>query len=306
LNPFTWDARNRLVAIGTSASIASFVYDGLNRRQTATLNGTSTSYLYSGDDVVQELQGGTAAASELNGLSTDERFSRNGSAYLTDLLGSTVALASGGAVQTSYGYDPYGVAQAPVGAASTNPFQFTGRENDATSAGLMFYRARYYNPGWGRFVSEDPIGVNGGVNLYGYVEQRPTNATDPSGAIIVPNDPSGLPPEWVRDPRHNPRSPTDGRWRNPSGGCLEFNKGKPGEPGSQGVDHWHDCTSKKARKDPKGHYLPGQNCPQPGDPDPVQPDNSPPITPFVPATPFNPGWSPGVNPEFVPEYVPAW
>ena len=101
---------------------------------------------------------------------------------MTDLLGSTVALGTGTAgVQTRYAYDPYGVAQTPVGTASTNPFQFTGRENDGTTAGLMFYRARYYNPAWGRFVSEDPIGIAGGVNLYAYVGEQPTGWRDPTG-----------------------------------------------------------------------------------------------------------------------------
>jgi RHS repeat-associated protein len=98
-----------------------------------------------------------------------------------------VALASGASIQTQYGYDPYGVAQT-TGVASTNPYQFTGRENDQTAAGLMYYRARYYNPAWGRFVSEDPIGIAGGTNLYGYANQNPVNFGDPSGqfAFVVP------------------------------------------------------------------------------------------------------------------------
>jgi hypothetical protein len=62
---------------------------------------------------------------------------------LTDGLGSTTALASAGAVQTSYGYDPYGASQV-TGTASSNPYQYTGRENDGT--GLLQYRNRYYNP----------------------------------------------------------------------------------------------------------------------------------------------------------------
>ena len=197
VNPFTWDARNRLIAIGTSGSVGSFVYDGLNRRQTATLNGASTSYLYSGDDVVQELQSGSVTASELIGLAIDERLSRAGETYLTDLLGSTVALASGTSIQTSYGYDPYGVAQTPVGASSTNPFQFTGREKDATSAGLMYYRARYYNPSWGRFVSEDPIGINGGINLYAYVEGNPSGYNDPSGLTAAGGLAGMGPGAWI-------------------------------------------------------------------------------------------------------------
>ena len=152
--------------LGVNGAVASYGYDAFGRRIAATRaavsSGTATAFLYQGDNVVQENQGGVAVANVFNALGTDERLSRSGVTYLTDLLGSTVAMAAGTAVQTSYGYDPYGVASA-TGTATTNTFQYTGRENDG--AGLMFYRARYYNPGWGRFVSEDPIGVAGGVNL---------------------------------------------------------------------------------------------------------------------------------------------
>ena len=134
--------------------------------------------------MVQEKQGATVSADLLLGLGVDERLSRMGSTVLTDALGSAVGLSTAGAVQTRYGYDPYGVATA-TGTASDNPFQFTGRENDGT--GLLAYRNRYYNPAWGRFVSEDPIGLQGGdVNLYRYVRNNPTALTDPSGLISIP------------------------------------------------------------------------------------------------------------------------
>jgi hypothetical protein len=83
------------------------------------------------------------AAPLLIGLGIDERFSRAAdaiSAYLTDILGSSVALTGGsGTVQTAYGYDPYGNLSA-AGGANDNTFQYTGRENDGT--GVYFYRAR--------------------------------------------------------------------------------------------------------------------------------------------------------------------
>jgi len=127
----------------------------------------------------------------------DERFNRiegsTGPTFLTDFLGSTVALTgSSGTVQTSYGYDPYGNT-ASSGTASDNPYQFTGRLNDG--AGLYYYRARYYNPTWGRFISEDPIGLTGGPNLYRYVWNNPVNYTDPRG--VAPKDQKfGLPDDF--------------------------------------------------------------------------------------------------------------
>lgn len=49
----------------------------------------------------------------------------------------------------------------------------------------MFYRARYYDPGIGRFIAEDPIGFGGGdTNIYRYVFNGPLHETDPSGMFI--------------------------------------------------------------------------------------------------------------------------
>jgi RHS repeat-associated protein len=71
-----------------------------------------------------------------------------------------------------------------TGAASGNPFQYTGSENDGN--GLYFMQARYYNPALGRFISEDPIGFAGGdVSLHGYGFNSPTNLEDPDGTEPV-------------------------------------------------------------------------------------------------------------------------
>jgi RHS repeat-associated protein len=70
-----------------------------------------------------------------------------------------------------------------MGAPTTNPFQFTGRENDGT--GLYHYRARYYKPDIRRFVSEDTLGLAGGdLDLYTYTGNRPTVLSDPGGEAI--------------------------------------------------------------------------------------------------------------------------
>jgi RHS repeat-associated protein len=70
-----------------------------------------------------------------------------------------------------------------TGTAGGVRFQFTGRENDGVS-NLYYYRARYYSAQLGRFISEDPIGLAGGMNLYGYVHGDPISNTDPTGEII--------------------------------------------------------------------------------------------------------------------------
>jgi RHS repeat-associated protein len=182
---YAWSARDQLTSL-TGPVSGSFAYDGVGRRRAKTISGTTTQFLYDGSNAVQELSAGTPTANLLTGLGGDEYLSRTDTAgarsFLTDALGSTVALADGSAtVQTEYSYSPFG-ATTTSGAATSNSLGFTGREADGT--GLYYYRARYLHPATQRFVSEDPIGAAGGdANLYAYVRNSPTNFTDPSGAI---------------------------------------------------------------------------------------------------------------------------
>jgi RHS repeat-associated protein len=180
LTSYTWNARNQLTGLSGGSS-ASFEYDGLGRRRARTTIG-ATSFLYDGVNTAQELVGGSPTANLLTG-SIDELFqrtdTRGATAALTDGLGSTVALVDGpGAVQTQYAYEPFGATTAS-GTASANPTQFTGRENDGL--GLYEYRARYYEPSIGRFISEDPMGASAGTNFYSYVGNDPINFLDPWG-----------------------------------------------------------------------------------------------------------------------------
>jgi RHS repeat-associated protein len=101
--------------------------------------------------------------------------------FLADHLGSTNALTdSSGNITSSASYDSFGNA---TGNLNTR-YQFTGREFD-NFTGLHYYRARWYDANLGRFISEDPIGLAGGINTYGYVENNPLSFRDPSGKIPV-------------------------------------------------------------------------------------------------------------------------
>ena len=189
-NTYTWDTRNRLVSIG-GGSAASFQYDPLGRRTSKTINDTQTSFIYDGLNPVQEMNGPAVIATLLAGLGVDEYFTRldSGGAryFLSDALGSTVALAdAAGTLPTSYTYAPFG-ATSLNGSSTGNTLDYTGREDDGT--GLKYYRARYYHPHLQRFIAEDPIGfVGGDVNLYAYVRNAPTRAVDPLGLYIVEFD----------------------------------------------------------------------------------------------------------------------
>jgi RHS repeat-associated protein len=175
-NAFTWNARNQLAALNGR----NLQYDANGRR---IQNLVGTSFLYDGANIAQELSGSTVTANLLSG-GIDEGFSRTDSSgaftQLKDALGSTIALAdSNGNVQTSYTYDPFGNTSAS-GAGNANVYQYTGRENE--NNGLYYYRARYYSPLLGRFISEDPLGFVGSrPNVYAYASDDPANLLDPLG-----------------------------------------------------------------------------------------------------------------------------
>lgn len=202
---YVWDASDRLLRIeqsgvsGSSLLTANFNYDAFGRRvQNTITQGSQTStvqYLYEGAQALGEIRDGKLSHRLLTGLSLDETIARtsinsagqkdsaDSRIYITDALNSVIAQFSdddNSNLQNSYAYSPYGQSNT-VGPDSTgNPIQYTGRENDGT--GLYFYRARYYDPQLGkRFISADPIGLDGGDNVYAYVNADPLGLTDPTG-----------------------------------------------------------------------------------------------------------------------------
>src|SRR5262249_280120 len=102
--------------------------------------------------------------------------------YLPDRLGSIRDLTDAtGAIQDHLNYDSFGNVLSESSPAFGDRYRFTGREFDSAT-GLQYNRARYYDPSIGRWTSQDPVGFDGNdVNLYRYVGNRPTTATDPTG-----------------------------------------------------------------------------------------------------------------------------
>ncbi len=96
--------------------------------------------------------------------------------YVKDGLGSVTALTDSIAnVVHTYSYSVFGEIVKEPGIGVLNLFTYTSREYDSET-GNFFYRARYYDRGIGRFLSEDPIGFAGGdVNLQRYVGNAPSN-----------------------------------------------------------------------------------------------------------------------------------
>ena len=134
--------------------------------------------------------------------------------YVHDGLGSVRQLLdTTGDVETNYAYDPFGVPV--VGGDVYNPYQFTGEAWDE-EVGLLYLRARYYQPETGRFITKDPwmgdIWRPGTQNGYVYVQDNAVNYTDPSG-LQGPGPVSNL---WWLPPPPEPPIVSRSEW-----GALE-------------------------------------------------------------------------------------
>ncbi|WP_164928465.1 IPT/TIG domain-containing protein [Gloeobacter violaceus] len=185
---FTYNARNQLSSYTNNAGFTvSFVYDALGRRMGKTISGTTTSYLLSGNQVIEQKTGSTTRR-YLVGLGLDEVFmSREGSTdeyLLHDPLNNSVVAAVNGstqAIKTGYGYSPFGQVTAS-NTSSNNLWLFAGAEAVNSASVVYHMRSRYYHAGNQRFMAEDPIGFAGGdTNLYRYLGNAPVTTSDPTG-----------------------------------------------------------------------------------------------------------------------------
>jgi RHS repeat-associated protein len=183
---FVWDFENRLTNVVTpSAGSVTYKYDALGRRiQRVPSNGASTNFSYDGADVVRDKNSDATTVDYLNGPGADNKIWQKGATqyfFSQDHLGSTTALTNtSGALVERETYDAYGNS---AGSALTR-YGYTGRERDPLT-GLQYNRARFYDPELGRFISEDPIGLAGGINQFAYVGNNPQNRVDPSGLYEI-------------------------------------------------------------------------------------------------------------------------
>jgi RHS repeat-associated protein len=184
----TWDGQNRLMqcVFGGTTTTHTYGADGLRRR---TVQGaTTTDYVLMGDSVVRELRAGATHATYLHGPRGPEyRRDAAGNArwYLYDGLGSVLGeVDPAGNVTASRKLDVYGALRASTGTA-TSSHGFVGGLGHPSEAetGLVYMRARYYDPVVGRFASEDQD--RDGPNWFGYANANPVGLVDRSGGRSI-------------------------------------------------------------------------------------------------------------------------
>jgi RHS repeat-associated protein len=182
---YTYDVENRLLTATNGIVSASYTYDPLGRRRSKQVNGVVTLYRWLDDRIIAEYSGdGTFLRQYIYGTRQAPLAVRTGSIgsevyqfLATDGLGSVIAVTNQeGVVTEKHAYTVYGMSASNTGVE----FQFAGMQMDAET-GLYYDSARFYSPKLGRFLQPDPIGTDGGINLYAYVGNDPVNYTDPTG-----------------------------------------------------------------------------------------------------------------------------
>jgi RHS repeat-associated protein len=196
---YEYDCRDQLrkVLNGANQELAAYDYNFDRQRIAKTVGGVSQTYVYGGDQVVNEYgqnnqllnrydlgDGNDVLRAELSG--EGERY------YFGDAQGSITALArtqqSSGSVTARYEYDAWGQ-YVGSGGASFNSIGYTGQRADSET-GLMPLGngERYYSPAVGSFIQQDSftgsLNLPASLNRYSYVHDNPVKHTDPSGHII--------------------------------------------------------------------------------------------------------------------------
>ncbi|HYR08956.1 MAG TPA: RHS repeat-associated core domain-containing protein, partial [Longimicrobium sp.] len=188
---FTWNALGQLSSVTTNGRTVHYRYNGfgvrVKREDPAT--GDVVWYLYDGGNLLMELDAyGTPFRSYAHAgvdqpLSVTIGNPSTGATYfyVTEQPGHVRGLlnASGG-LANKYVYRPFGQRETGTVEAVQQPLQFMSRERDELT-GIYYVRARWYDVDLARFVSEDPIGIEGGINTYAYADNDPIGLRDPSG-----------------------------------------------------------------------------------------------------------------------------
>lgn len=193
---YTWDALDRLTAVYQSGVLQmQYAYDAFDRRifQGSNVPCSSERHVWDGDQF--------AFATDCYGNLKDEygwypgseqplgvhyNGSRKGVILTDPKLGASVlGVADTNGMAASpliKAYNTTAWGESPVDTGLVFRLRMAGQQYDQAT-GLYYMRARFYDPGLGKFMSEDPIGISGGLNLYAYAGNDPVNAADPSGML---------------------------------------------------------------------------------------------------------------------------
>ncbi|HUQ84047.1 MAG TPA: RHS repeat-associated core domain-containing protein [Gemmatimonadaceae bacterium] len=192
---FAWDSFRRLVSVDTDAGERwEYRYDALGRRIAKQSSRGIQRFVWCGNTILHRVTRGGAVESWLH---DDDRLVpiakvQAGNVYsvVTDQLGVPRELLDrDGSIVWAASFLAWGQVKTASNREVDCPFRFPGQWYDEET-GLHYNRHRYFDPGVGQFVSQDPIGIAGGLNLYRYAP-NPLNFVDLFGLTVCENRKKG-------------------------------------------------------------------------------------------------------------------
>jgi RHS repeat-associated protein len=202
LRKFDYDAKNRLKKVTVSGTVTEWDYDYADRRvrEWQYLEGGSKPawpaklYIWDGTKLVQERVCTSAATYNAGGTITRTHYyggfndgvALNGTKYqtTTDHLGNVRdVINASGTLVARYDYNAWGKPTKVSGTTVNASLLINSRYYHHAASGLHLALYRAYDPDLGRWLSEDPLEEEGGLNLYGYVGNSPLMAVDPLGLV---------------------------------------------------------------------------------------------------------------------------
>lgn len=237
---YTWDGENRLTAMESLMNAPSgskrkllFEYDAGSRRigkKVFVWNGTAypanpnttLKFLYDGWNLIAELDGANATvrsyqwgtdlsgnlrgAGGAGGLLSVKPAGQAAQFVAYDANGNVVALVDGtsGSLSAIYEYGPFGELIRSSGIQAAHPLLYSTKYRDAESD-FLYCGYRYYSSGSGRWLSRDPVGEKGGLNLHSFLNNSPIASVDYLGLIdyyfhvvkgLFSFEPAGFTGEW--------------------------------------------------------------------------------------------------------------
>lgn len=208
---------------GPSGLDVAYTYDSAGRMMTRTSGGVTTRFTWDAWDCVRETTGTDDTVYHIpNGVL--QSFSLNGTVYQVhmDALSSVRMITDpSGNVVARMEYGAYGeeIFVSAIPALANFPYRFVGALGVRTDTvtGLYYMRNRWYDASLQRFISRDPIGLKGGVNLYNYAYSSPTNFIDPWGRRPA----ADIYRDIIND--YAGRFTLEGAYLNPKEGCGGLN-----------------------------------------------------------------------------------